>query len=100
MNAARWQGEDLILQLRIQPRASRDEIAALEPDHLRVRITAPPVEGRANAHLLRFLAECFAVPKSAVTLLSGTRGRYKRVAVHRPRRLPDVLAGIPDLSKG
>ncbi len=84
----RWQGEDLLLTLRLQPRASRDEIAGPYGEALKVRITAPPVDGKANAHLLRFLAELFGVAPSAVELLSGETGRDKRVRIRRPRRLP------------
>lgn len=90
----RWQGEDLLLTLRLQPRASRDEIAGPYGDALKVRITAPPVDGKANAHLLRFLAELFDVAPSSVELLSGETGRDKRVRIARPRRLP-AEAEIP-----
>lgn len=89
----RWQGEDLLLTLRIQPRASRDEIAGPYGEALKVRITAPPVDGKANAHLLRFLAEVFDVPPSSVELVSGETGRDKRVRISRPKRLPEG-AGI------
>jgi uncharacterized protein (TIGR00251 family) len=85
----RWQGEDLLLTLRIQPRASRDEIAGPYGEALKVRITAPPVDGKANAHLLRFLAELFGVSPSSVELISGETGRDKRVKITRPQRLPD-----------
>jgi uncharacterized protein (TIGR00251 family) len=84
----RWQGDDLLLTLRIQPRASRDEIAGPYGDALKVRITAPPVDGKANAHLLRFLAELFGVSPSAVELISGETGRDKRVKITRPQHLP------------
>ncbi|HEY0634891.1 MAG TPA: DUF167 family protein [Gammaproteobacteria bacterium] len=90
----RWQGGDLLLTLRIQPRASRDEIAGPYGDALKVRITAPPVDGKANAHLLRFLAGLFDVAPAAVELLSGETGRDKRVRISHPRRMPPE-AGIP-----
>ena len=89
----RWQGEDLLLTLRIQPRASRDEIAGPYGEALKVRITAPPVDGKANAHLLRFLAELFGVPLASVELLGGETGRDKRVKISRPKHLP-AEAGI------
>jgi uncharacterized protein (TIGR00251 family) len=87
-NWYRWQGEDLLLVLRVQPRASRDEIVGPHGDALKVRITAPPVDGKANAHLLRYLAEAFQVAPSAVKLVSGENGRDKRVVICQPRHLP------------
>lgn len=91
----RWQGEDLLLTLRIQPRASRDEIAGPYGDALKVRITAPPVDGKANAHLLRFLAGLFDVPASSVELISGETGRDKRVKISHPRRFPAAAEILP-----
>lgn len=93
----RWDGDDLILQLQIQPRASRDGIAGIHAGHLRMRLTAPPVDGRANDHLLRYLAELFQVPRTQVTLLSGTTGRRKRVRIRSPRHLPEGLPLPPRL---
>lgn len=87
----RWQDETLILQVKVQPRASRDEIGPVVEGRLKVKITAPPVDGKGNAHLLRFLADQFGVANSRVQLLGGTSGRLKRIAIDRPARLP---AGI------
>jgi len=87
----RWDGSDLVLSLRVQPRASRDELVP-EPARLRVRITAPPVDGAANAHLLRFLAGAFNVSPSRVQLVRGTTGREKIVRVLAPTTVPDALA--------
>ncbi len=88
----RRDGEDLVLALRVQPRAARDELAGSHGDRLRVRITAPPVDGRANAHLLRFLAGCFDVPTADAVLERGENGRDKQVRIRRPRRIPPALA--------
>ncbi|HHH47136.1 MAG TPA: YggU family protein [Thiotrichales bacterium] len=88
----RWDGEDLILDVHVQPRARRDEIVGRHGDRLKIRITAPPVEGRANRHLCAFLAEACGVARSDVRLLSGEGGREKRVRIHAPRILP---RGIP-----
>jgi uncharacterized protein (TIGR00251 family) len=87
----RWENEDLVLSLHVQPRATRDEVLGPAGDHLRVRITAPPVEGRANEHLRRFFAEVFGVPRSHVVLLTGDHGRFKRLRIRGPTRLPDAL---------
>jgi uncharacterized protein (TIGR00251 family) len=83
----RWQGDSVILTLRVQPRAKRDEISGLHGDALKVRITAPPVEGAANSHLVAWLAELFDVPRSHVTLEAGETGRNKRVRIRSPGRL-------------
>lgn len=87
----RWQGETLIIDLRVQPRASRDEIAGPQGPRLKVRITAPPVDGKANAHLLKLLAKQFRVPRSAVRLMRGENGRDKRIAIDAPQHLPSAM---------
>lgn len=67
--------------IRVQPRASRNEIR-LRPDRaIVVRLTAPPVEGAANRALVEFLAQALDVPKSAVEIVAGARSREKRVHV-------------------
>jgi uncharacterized protein len=86
----RWDGGDLVLTVRVQPRASRDEILA-DALRLRVRITAPPVEGAANEHLLRFLAAQFGVAPSRVSLVRGKKARDKLVRISSPSQLPDTL---------
>lgn len=90
----RWDGADLILHVRVQPRASRDEWLEPRDDRLCIRITAPPVDGKANAHLREFLATLFGVAKSQVTLLAGETGRDKRLRVVAPRRLPSGIEPI------
>ena len=87
----RWDGADLILTLRVQPRASRDQFV-VEPTRLKVRITAPPVDGAANSHLLRFLAGQFGVAQSRAELISGSTGRAKTVRIYAPKSLPAELA--------
>ena len=87
----RWQDGDLLLSLRVQPRARKDEVAGPAGDHLRVRITAPPVDGKANTHLRRFLAGVFGVPLARVEILSGQQGRLKHLRIRAPRRMPAFL---------
>ncbi|MCB1750537.1 MAG: YggU family protein [Gammaproteobacteria bacterium] len=84
----RWEQQDLLLYLRIQPRASQDEFVAPHGDHYKVRITAPPVDGKGNAHLLRFLAKSFGVSPGRVSLISGANGRNKGVRIQDPKRMP------------
>lgn len=83
-----WEGDDLLLDVQVQPRASRDHIAGPHGDRLRVRITAPPIEGKANEHLMAFIAKQCSVAKRDVALVSGATGRRKRVRVRAPRQLP------------
>jgi uncharacterized protein (TIGR00251 family) len=91
--AVRRDGPDWTLDLRVQPRASRSEFAGLMGDRLRVRLNAPPVDGRANAALVEFIAEAFDVPRAAVSIESGLSGRNKRVRV-RGAALPAALQSI------
>ncbi|HTO19924.1 MAG TPA: DUF167 domain-containing protein [Pseudomonas sp.] len=87
----RWDGEDLLLAVHLQPKASKDGFAGLHGDRLKIRLTAPPVEGKANAHLMAFLAKAFGVPKSQVSLESGELNRQKRVRIRRPQKVPEGL---------
>lgn len=91
----RWEGPDLLLHVRVQPRASRDEIVGPQGEHLKVRISAPPVEGKANIHLAKFIAKAFGVARSRVYLLSGETGREKRLRITSPAVLPQNAAIHP-----
>ena len=71
----------LILTLHIQPGARKTEIAGLHGGALKIRLAAPPVDGKANAALIAFLAKACGVSKSAVALVSGDTCRAKRVRV-------------------
>ena len=71
----------VILPVRVQPRASKDEIAGEMNGALRVRLQAPAVENRANDALVDFLAQLLKTPKSAVRILSGERSRTKRIEI-------------------
>jgi uncharacterized protein (TIGR00251 family) len=84
-------GADLEVALRVLPRAPKDAFAEEQPDHYRVRIKAPPVEGKANQALRRFVAESFGVPQGQVELLAGERSRLKRLLIRAPRRFPVPL---------
>ncbi len=68
-------------EVRVQPRASRDEIVGEYQDALKIRLTAPPVADRANEALCRLLASRLKVPVSAVRIASGERSRSKRVEI-------------------
>lgn len=85
-----WDGENLLLNLYVQPNAKTDEIIGEYGDKLKIRITAPPVDNKANKHLLKFLAKTFAVPASRVALIKGENQRAKRVKIIRPVQLPQL----------
>ena len=69
----------VILDVRVIPRAARPGLAGTRHGALLVRLSAPPVEGAANAELIQLLAKALDVPKRQVTIVAGERGRLKRV---------------------
>jgi uncharacterized protein len=77
----RRDGDTITLVLHVQPGAKRSEVAGLHGAALKIRLAAPPVEGRANEALLRFIADCFSVPLRNVELRQGGQSRHKRVEV-------------------
>ena len=74
----------IILNVRVVPRASRDGIQGLMGDALKIRIQAPPVEGKANAYLVKFLSKQWNVPRRDIEILSGETGRNKRLRILNP----------------
>jgi hypothetical protein len=89
----REDGNDLVLLLHVQPGAKRTEVAGIHGEgaaaRMKIRLAAPPVEGKANAELLRFLASAFGVAQRAVLLLRGGSSRQKTVQITRPVLRPD-----------
>jgi uncharacterized protein (TIGR00251 family) len=73
--------EGAIFRVRVLPRSRRDEVVGLHGDALKIRLMAPPVEGKANRALQEFLAGRLGVSRSAVEILSGHASRQKRVRV-------------------
>jgi uncharacterized protein (TIGR00251 family) len=71
----------VILDVRVIPRAKKTQVGGVRDDALVVRLAAPPVEGAANAALIEFLADTLRLPRHAIQILSGERGRRKRVAI-------------------
>ncbi|MEK6815202.1 MAG: DUF167 domain-containing protein [Nitrospirota bacterium] len=81
--------EGSLLTVHVQPRASREEIAGMHGDALKIRLKAPPVEGEANVALLRFLSKRLKVPLAALSIISGASSRRKTVLV--PGMKPDEI---------
>lgn len=87
-----WQGRDLVLSVRVQPRAAKDELKVEADGRLRLRVTAPPVSGKANEHLCSVLGRAFGVAKSRVTVAAGKTSRNKRIVVQGAD--PDKAAAL------
>ncbi len=91
---AQWQQDNLILEVRVQPRSSRLKIGAPESGRLKIYLTAAPTDGKANQQACRLLAEAFGVSLGNVQLLRGARSRNKRFQITSPANLPlSILAG-------
>jgi len=80
-----------VLVLHVQPGAKRTEVSGLHGEALKIRLAAPPIEGRANEALLRFIAERFDVPQREVELLRGGQSRHKMVKVTGSAVQPESL---------
>lgn len=71
----------LLLTVLVQPRASCNQLAGVQGNALKIRLTTPPVEGRANKAVVAFLAKQLHLPKSAVTIKSGLQNRQKQLVI-------------------
>jgi len=89
-----FENSDLIFSLRVQPKASADGLAEIMGDERKLRITAPPVDGKANKHIIALLAKMCKVAKGDVTIVSGELGRSKRVRIKSPRLLPEGVEAV------
>jgi uncharacterized protein (TIGR00251 family) len=92
-SSAPWRREradgSVTLEIHCQPGAKRTEVVGLHGDCLKVRLVAPPVEGRANTALIAFIADQFGVPQRAVTIVRGEMARRKTVHIAAPAQRPD-----------
>jgi uncharacterized protein (TIGR00251 family) len=83
------------IRVKVLPRSSRDEIVAKQEDYYKVRLTSPPVEGKANKALVELLAKKLHIPKSHVEIASGKSSRLKSVKILglSPERIHSLLLG-------
>lgn len=93
---AAWRREDgdaIVLQLHVQSNAKRTEIAGVHGEgaqmRLKIRLAAPPADGKANAELARFLAAQFGAPLARVALVRGATSQRKTVRIVSPSRRPE-----------
>ncbi len=73
--------DGIIFKVRVQPKSSKNEVCGLYQDALKMKLTAPPVEGKANRALLNFIADCLGIKKSQVEIVAGHTGRLKTIKV-------------------
>ena len=81
MLRVRETNEGVTFAIRVLPRSSKCELAGLQGDALKIRITAPPVEGRANEACIRFLASLFNVKKNRIAIEAGHKSKNKQVSI-------------------
>ena len=83
----------IVLTLRLVPRSSKNEICGEHGDALKIKLQAPPVEGKANKALIEFLADTLDISRSQISILSGETGRNKRVMIKdaSPRQIHQLL---------
>jgi uncharacterized protein (TIGR00251 family) len=78
----RVQGNDVLITIKLQPRASKNEIGEVLGDELRIKVTAPPVDAAANQALVKLLAETLNCSRGRVELMRGQTSRHKTIRLH------------------
>jgi uncharacterized protein len=71
----------VLLKLKVLPRSSRCELVGRHGDALKIKVTAPPLEGRANEEIIEFLAEALGIKKGRLTIVNGHKSQHKTVAI-------------------
>ena len=94
MSAIEQNKDGIRLRIFLQPKASKHHIAGIHDDELKITITAPPIDGQANAHLLKFLSKSFKVPKSSIILEKGELSRHKQVWIPEPKLIPKEIQNL------
>lgn len=84
-----------MIDIVVQPKSSRDEIAGIHGDRLKIKLTAPPVDGKANAALIAFLAKKLGIAKSRITIVRGETGRKKTLFIDTATE-HEVRSVLPD----
>ncbi len=92
--AIRWQSNDLLLAIYVQPKASRTQVVGFYQGHIKIQITAQAIENMANTFLLAWLAKEFDVPKTRVSLEKGQHSRFKLCRIQAPAVLPGWFSAL------
>jgi len=85
--------KEFILKVYLQPKSSKNEVVGPYRDGIKVKVTAPPVEGKANEALIRFLAKGFGISPSCINIIKGLHAREKTLRISAT-----LLDGLPDFS--
>jgi uncharacterized protein len=96
MSFYEWQNENLLLKVHIQTRAKDNAVTGLHGGMLKLRINAPPVDNKANQHIISYLANEFSVKQSEIKLISGLKHRDKQILIKQPDQLPDWFKDLSD----
>jgi uncharacterized protein len=91
-----WRGNNLLLNIHVQTRAKENAISGLHGERLKLRINAPPVDNKANQHIINYLANEFSVKQSGIELISGLKHRDKQILIKQPGQLPDWFNNLSD----
>lgn len=86
--------DGVVFNIRVLPRSSRCEIAGIQNDALKLKITAPPVEGKANEECIRFLSDRLGVKRSKISIVAGQKSKNKSIAISGLTR-KDIESIIP-----
>ncbi|SES66899.1 DUF167 family protein [Thorsellia anophelis] len=84
----------IMLCLYIQPKSSRDQWVGWYGEEYKLAITAPPVDGKANDHIIKLLSKTFKVAKKNIMIEQGELGRHKRISIQFPTLIPEELASV------
>lgn len=88
----RSSAEGCLLDVYVQPKASRSEVVGVHQGSLKIRLTAPPVEGEANKECVKFLAKLLGIPKSDIRIVQGHKSRQKMLLIHG--LAPEAIQGL------
>ncbi|EKD69854.1 MAG: hypothetical protein ACD_46C00713G0005 [uncultured bacterium] len=73
--------KEFFLTIYLQPGSKKSEICGMHDGHIKIKLNAPPVDGKANAALILFLSNLIGIPKSSIELISGQKSRIKRIKI-------------------
>lgn len=90
----------MLLRVRVKPNSKSDEVSIDSDGTIRVRIKAPPVEGKANKYLVEYLAKYLGLSRSKVTLLKGETNQYKTLDIDAPEELVMATLSAPKAPRG